>query len=401
MKNRVLALLPLVLVLALALFTGSALAGNGNGNGNSANAPGHQSSAPAPAPATAPAPLAAKDRTPKTAHGNPHATSSSAPSTHVSPGQAKHSTSSSSSATTHTSPGQAKHQSVSPSAPTTNDNSHGVKPFNNTAHNTWAPASSNKTKQYGNGQTAGQIAQKAGYNGNLYGPGNSQPHKANCGGHLIDVHALKNHPNKCGTSTSTPSESAPAQAQATQTQTQSNCAGTTQTVTQNVLTGVAHKTGHGYVVIHPNAHSAHLTGKHPDDVPLYQIVASTITSPATASCAVTSTQSTSSTASTSSTSSSTASVTSAHTSGVSAATTSPAHTTAVSAGGVKGAVVTLKPTKTASAGGVLGTVTHLGHTVASGTLPFTGLPLWIFALVAAALVAIGVLVRRSTAHDRI
>jgi hypothetical protein len=81
-----------------------------------------------------------------------------------------------------------------PSAPA---NSTGVKPSNETAHDTHAEAQSDKTKQYGNGQTAGQIAEKNGAAGNavLHGPGNSQPHRlAPCsGGHEVDVHALKSH----------------------------------------------------------------------------------------------------------------------------------------------------------------------------------------------------------------
>jgi len=64
-----------------------------------------------------------------------------------------------------------------------------------TAHNTTAAASSTKTKLYGNGQTAGQIAQRYGASpsATLYGPGNSQPHKTGCGTHQVDVHALKAH----------------------------------------------------------------------------------------------------------------------------------------------------------------------------------------------------------------
>jgi hypothetical protein len=46
---------------------------------------------------------------------------------------------------------------------------------------------------------------------------------------------------------------------------------------------------------------------------------------------------------------------------------------------------------------VLGATTRLGGTVASARLPFTGLPLWIFAAVALALIAIGYTVRRSSA----
>jgi hypothetical protein len=67
-------------------------------------------------------------------------------------------------------------------------------------HNVSAPAGSNATKLYGNGQTAGQIAIANGASADtpLYGPGNSQPHKTTpCGqsahgnGGGYDVHALK------------------------------------------------------------------------------------------------------------------------------------------------------------------------------------------------------------------
>jgi hypothetical protein len=80
----------------------------------------------------------------------------------------------------------------------------GVKPSNDTAHDTPAAASSDQTKQYGNGKTAGQIAVQNGAAPStiLHGPGNSQPHKAApcSGGHEVDVHALKGKRRKsCGT----------------------------------------------------------------------------------------------------------------------------------------------------------------------------------------------------------
>ena len=80
----------------------------------------------------------------------------------------------------------------------------GVKPSNETAHDTHAAASSDETKLYGNGKTAGQIAVEngAGPSTILHGPGNSQPHKAApcSGGHEVDVHALKGKRRKsCGT----------------------------------------------------------------------------------------------------------------------------------------------------------------------------------------------------------
>jgi hypothetical protein len=70
----------------------------------------------------------------------------------------------------------------------------GVAPSSATSKNTFEAATSNKTKLYGNGKTAGQIAVQAGFGSStLYGPGNSQPHKTACGAHMIDVHALKAH----------------------------------------------------------------------------------------------------------------------------------------------------------------------------------------------------------------
>ena len=70
-----------------------------------------------------------------------------------------------------------------------------MKPASDTEKDTHEAASSDKTKQYGNGKTAGQIAVQNGAPAGtiLHGPGNSQPHKAApcSGGHEVDVHALK------------------------------------------------------------------------------------------------------------------------------------------------------------------------------------------------------------------
>jgi hypothetical protein len=155
-----------VLVVGIFAFTGSALADNGHGNdnggatsaapGNSGNAPG-QVKKDTPAPAAAPTVQSATTTTTTT-------TTSADPS----------------------------------AGPTV-----GVKPANDTAHDTHAPAASTSTKQYGNGQTAGAIAIKHGASPPtpLHGPGNSQPHKAApCGGrHEVDVHALKaHHAGECG-----------------------------------------------------------------------------------------------------------------------------------------------------------------------------------------------------------
>ncbi|HSP72188.1 MAG TPA: hypothetical protein VLN26_07465, partial [Gaiellaceae bacterium] len=81
------------------------------------------------------------------------------------------------------------------------DNSQGVKPSNTTGHDTYATAGSGYTKQYGNGKTAGQIAEQHGAKPDtvLHGPGNSQPHKAALcpGGHERDVHALEGGSGSC------------------------------------------------------------------------------------------------------------------------------------------------------------------------------------------------------------
>jgi hypothetical protein len=320
MKHRITALAFAVLVLALAAFTGSAFAGgNGNGNGNaggngnSANAPGHQTpstqtQAPTPAPAAAPA-------QPSATAGHGHSSAAHA----------------------------SKQSSTSASSPATGgDNSHGVKPSNMTKHDTYAAASSDQTKQYGNGKTAGQIATQAGYgSATLHGPGNSQPHKtAPCPGskHEVDVHALKNKASKCGTAASTSQAAAPATSS-----TQPAVVSTQVTSSPSVVTAAAPATASG-------------------------TAAATATATPTAAATPTAT---------------------------------PSASTPVSAGGVKGAVVALKPTKTKTAGGVLGTTTRLGGAVAAAKLPFTGLSLWIFALVAAALIAIGATVRRSASRSTI
>src|SRR3954470_1546857 len=140
MRHRLVASIVATLVLALAAFTGTSLAGNGHGNGGNSDQSSQQS------------------------------TTSS--------------TQTQSTSQDHHGKGSGSKQSdTSPSNPATGgDNSHGVKPSNTTKHDTYAKASSDKTKQYGNGKTAGQIATSAGHgNDTLHGPGNSQPHKTNCG----------------------------------------------------------------------------------------------------------------------------------------------------------------------------------------------------------------------------
>jgi len=160
----------LALVLGVVAFAGPAFAGNGNGNGNGNNGKADDTAAVS-APgnsADAPGQLKKED-----------AASTEAPAT-----------------TTATTVAAS-----TSSSPTSNE---GVKPGNDTAHDTHAAASSTKTKVYGNGQTAGHIAIQNGASPStvLHGPGNSQPHKAApCSrGHEVDVHALKSrrHRGSCG-----------------------------------------------------------------------------------------------------------------------------------------------------------------------------------------------------------
>jgi hypothetical protein len=368
MRHRLAAPLLAVLVLALAAFTGSALAGDGHGNdgsgnGNSANAPGQTKQAQAPATPTA------TQTTP--------------------PGQAKQL----SKATT----------STSTSTPTTADNSTGVKPSSTTAHgehNTSAPASSNKTKLYGNGKTAGQIATQAGFgSATLYGPGNSQPHKAACPGssHEVDVHALKNKASKC--STSQPVVVTPE----VKTEESATCTTITRTVTERVLVSSQTKV-RGKSGLHANAHAQ---AQRDQAQQVWQTVMKTLSVPTGANCAstqptVVSTQVVSSPTVTPAAVVAPATVTAVTAPAAQAiapATVSaPAVATPAPTGGVQGATVALKPAKTKPAGGVLGTTTRLGGSVASSRLPFTGFPLWIFALVAAGLIGTGLTMRRASAN---
>jgi len=166
MKLRLMGTLVLVLGIA-GLASASAYAANGNGNGK------NEPAAAGPAAAASPS----------SGHGN-------------SAGD----------------PGQLKKDDVTAAVPAVSASTvapaggtaqTGVKPSNDTAHDTHAAASSDQTKLYGNGKTAGQIAIGNGAAGStvLHGPGNSQPHKAApcSGGHEVDVHALKGKRGKaCG-----------------------------------------------------------------------------------------------------------------------------------------------------------------------------------------------------------
>lgn len=112
----------------------------------------------------------------------------------------------------------------------------GVKPTNDTDKNTWcetggsgasttctrSPHGTNppdSSKRYGNGATAAQIATSRGAPAgtDVYGPGNSQPHKV-CGknGHFIDVHAVKSYVGiSCAGTTTTATTTSQSQSQTT------------------------------------------------------------------------------------------------------------------------------------------------------------------------------------------
>ena len=267
MKLRLTGTLVLVLAIA-ALGSASAYAGNGQGNGN-----GKDDSAAAPASAAS-----AED------HGN----SANAQ------GQLKKD--------------EAAAPTVSASAQVDPDAAQpGVKPANDTAHDTHAAASSEETKQYGNGKTAGQIAVQNGAAPStiLHGPGNSQPHKAApcSGGHEVDVHALKGKRRAaCGTQPPSPPHSTPDPGK-----------------------------------VGDPGHSPNTAGNTP---------ASSASSPSVPSTS---------------------------------ASAKPA--------------VSTKHVADASANGVLSATGAIG----GGTLPFTGFPLWLVALTAIALIAVGLMLRRRSA----
>ena len=383
----------LALAAATAAFAGAAVAGNGNGNGND-SAPGQvkkeQAAQPAPAPA-APAPAA------------PAAQPAAQPQK-TSPGQAK----------------KAARQSA-PAASSTSSSSHGVnattagkKPSSTTQHwthcltggGTGAAATCtgikgtkndqpDVSKRYGNGKTAAQIANGRGAPANteLTGPGNSQPHKVTACGKPnnksggVDVHAVKSYDAaKCQPSV-------------------------TQSVTEQHVCGSVMKTTNTQQVVPVfNGKSGHLSKKKT------AVVSSSVTqvTPTGETCGTASEQQTqqqtheSQQTQESQQEASHVSVqalpatqglpASAAQSVVSSAAQAPASAAAPqqSQGGVAGAQATLTSPKH-SRGGVLGTVGN----VAGTSLPFTGFPVWAAVLVALALIAGGLMLRRRAFGPRL
>lgn len=206
-----------------------------------------------------------------------------------------------------------------------------------------------------------------------------------------------------------PSPPAPAPATTPTTTQQSGECPTTTTTSERVLVGIWHATGamkdgrRKFVFISPSEKSAHFD-KHEDDVPVYE-TRTVATTASNESCEKTVAQ-TPPTAPTPPAPGApeqpqpivptpAGQTPAPGTVGVLPAVTPPP------AGAVLGAV---SPTQAPAAdeqpaGGVLGAVASapeaIARTATSGTLPFTGLPLWIAALLSAGLLTVGLALRRS------
>lgn len=173
----------------------------------------------------------------------------------------------------------------------------------------------------------------------------------------------------------------------------SGCPATT-TTTEQVLVGIKHYTGsrsNPYVVIGPSEKSAHLNGKHADDQAMYET--RTVTRTFSGENCASVTQVTVTPTGQQPTAQPTVQPT-AQPVGEVAGAVSPANAKAIARAGAKAAP------KSKPAGGVLGAVASapkaVAQTATSDTLPFTGIPLWIAALIGGSLLATGLVLRRST-----
>jgi hypothetical protein len=320
----------------------------------------------------------------------------------------------------HTPPGQAKKTQSQSGASSSTSAQAGVKPSSTTTHWTHcrtggsAGAATCKaepgtpdvgtdvSKRYGNGKTAAQIAVSRGAPAGtlITGPGNSQPHKVSDCRHKsnksggVDVHAIKSYSTSCAPQ----SQPAPVAPQISVTHVCGQDIVTTKAVS---VMGVLHGK-HEHLMT--NQHSAHFT-KHADkavvgEVESTSVVATGETCGSSSQPVITSSSTSSNvsnattTISSSSTSSNTSSSTSSNTSSNTSSSTQSA--SAAPVGGVLGAHATIaKPKAKSSGGGVLGTASN----VAGSSLPFTGFPVWMAALIGLGLVAAGVVFwRRGTAR---
>jgi hypothetical protein len=238
------------------------------------------------------------------------------------------------------------------------------------------------------------------------------------------------------------------------------CPATSQTVREQVLVGVWHKTGskkHPYVFITPSSHSAHYdSDKHADDVPVYTTVEHVVTTQASDTCTAaagtaglppatvtpveaaaaapaaaapaavapaaatpaagtagtetqgatpaTDTPAAATPAAGTAGTDATAATPVADTSPAAAAPAAPTPADSAPAGGVAGVSATLSggsgaapAAKTPSRGEALAAT----RTATGGTLPFTGLQLLGFAILGALLVAAGLVLRRRQGPERL
>jgi hypothetical protein len=394
---------------ATAAFTGGALAGNGHGQ---ETAPGQlkktdtAQTQPAPAPAPAPAAAPVQPAQPQsTAPGQTKKETAAPQQQAPAPGQAKKAEAASSSSSSEDSqPGRKPSSTTSKWTHCTTGGA-GTGSASCTAAQGTPGGKSDVSKRYGNGQTAAQIAVSRGApdGTTITGPGNSQPHKVTACGKPnnksggVDVHAVKSY----STAACQPTPAAPSVPQAGVSHV---CGQDTITTTSSQVVGMLH---HNHLMTNPK--SAHFRPMH-GDTPATQTLTETKVVATGESCApqqqpvappaqgqapvqpvqpvppvlpvmpVTPVQPV-------------LPVTPAQPGSSAAPTTSR--------GGVLGEhVVVTKPAATQAkpaAHGVLGTVTH----VAGTSLPFTGFPLWVAALVALGLIGGGLALRHRTAAGRV
>lgn len=413
-----------------ACFVGGALANPGNGHGNSANAPGQQKQAQQSQPAPQQQSQPAQQQQASQQQPAPAASTTTAQ--------------------------QPQQQSSQPGVKPSSTTKHWT--------HTTVGAKPDVSKRYGNGKTAAQIAASRGAPADqpLTGPGNSQPHKTyDCrhknnrsGG--VDVHAIKHYSatgcasssQQSGGSTQTKQpESKPSTPVKTPERPTEHkvtlCHATGSATNPYVLITVDyHALGHGHTAakgdiippttingvtysanwdahgqaifnngcrpvvaaVQPPATTTTTEQKAPPvTTTTPAATTTTVATPTTTTVAETPVTTTvtvpvTSTVTVTVTTPSTTTTTTTVAAGVAGATTV---TTPGSTGGVMGAAATLTKPKPAAAAkpthGVLGTVTHL----TGGTLPYTGFPVWLAVLIAAALILGGIVLRRRTAGVRL
>jgi hypothetical protein len=265
----------------------------------------------------------------------------------------------------------------------------GVKASASSSHWTTAAASSNQTKLYGNGQTAGQIATQAGYgSATLYGPGNSQPHKAQCGARLIDVHALKAHGAACSATAGQTSGSV-----ATKTKVYGNGSNAVQIAALlGLQNAVLYATGNSGQ--HKVACGAHMVDVHALKAQLGVCLAAQAAAGATLGASTGATGSAGVQGGFGAQGQSSGGQNVSAVTQTRSATTGSSSRPATAQGGVLGATST-SPRSSTGSGGLSGS---LGAVSSGSTLPFTGLALGIPAALALLLLAGGFGLRRAAAR---